>query len=168
MATLPILEYPDERLRNVGKPVTEFNDELQALIDDMLETMYAAPGIGLAGAQVDQHIQLFVADVSEDHNDPRVFINPSWEALDDERAPMQEGCLSIPDYYSEVPRALRIHVKAQDRHGEPFEYDADGLLAHCIQHESDHLKGILFIDYLSPLKRDRVKKKMQKRHRASA
>ncbi|WP_025732288.1 peptide deformylase [Carnimonas nigrificans] len=167
MALLTILEYPDEHLRTVAQPVTDFGDQLQTLIDDMFETMYAAPGIGLAGAQVDQHLQLFVLDVSEHQNDPRVYINPVWEALDDERKQMQEGCLSIPEYYAEVPRALRIKVSALDRHGKPFEHEADGLLAHCIQHETDHTKGVLFIDYLSPLKRERVKKKMLKRHKAS-
>ncbi|WP_027349726.1 peptide deformylase [Halotalea alkalilenta] len=168
MAILQILEYPDERLRTVAKPVEKFDDELNKLIDDMFETMYDAPGIGLAATQVDRHIRLFVMDVSDTQNQPMVLINPEYEPLDDERAQMQEGCLSVPEYYAEVPRALRIRARALDRDGKPFELEADGLLAHCIQHESDHLDGKLFVDYLSPLKRERIKKKMQKRHKASA
>lgn len=168
MALLPILEYPDKRLTTVAEPVTTFDDALQTLIDDMLETMYDAQGIGLAATQVDHHIRLFVMDVSETRDQPLVIINPEYTPLDDEREMMQEGCLSIPDYYAEVSRALRIHIKAQDRHGNPIEYDADDLHAHCVQHETDHLDGKLFIDYLSPLKRERVKKKMQKRHKAMA
>ncbi|MGJ8526384.1 Peptide deformylase [Halomonadaceae bacterium LMG 33818] len=167
MATLEILEYPADHLRKVAEPITTFDDELQTLIDNMFETMYAAPGIGLAATQVDRHIRLFVLDVSDNQSEPMVFINPEWEALDDERKPLQEGCLSIPEYYAEVSRALRIRVKALDRHGKPFEQEVDGLLAHCIQHENDHLNGVLFIDYLSPLKRDRVKKKMLKRHKGA-
>lgn len=165
MALLPILEYPDKRLYNVAEPITAFDEKLQQLIDDMLETMYDAQGVGLAASQVDRHIRLFVMDASDERNAPEVIINPEFEALDDERAMMQEGCLSVPDYYAEVERSLRIHVKAQDRHGNAVEFDTDGLRAHCIQHETDHLNGRLFIDYLSPLKRERVKKKMQKRHK---
>lgn len=168
MAILEILEYPDERLRTKAKPVEQVDDAIRQLIDDMFETMYDAPGIGLAATQVDRHIRLFVMDVSEDKSQPMVLINPEYEPLDDERAPLQEGCLSIPEYYAEVPRALRIRARALDRNGEPFELEADGLLAHCIQHEYDHLEGRLFIDYLSPLKRERVKKKMQKRHKAAS
>ncbi|OHV07772.1 peptide deformylase [Kushneria phosphatilytica] len=166
MALLDILEYPDERLRTRAAPVEQVDDEVRRLVDDMFETMYDAPGIGLAATQVDVHRRIVVMDVSEQKNQPMVLINPEWEALDDERAPLQEGCLSIPDYYAEVPRALRVRLRALDRNGQPWETDADGLLAHCIQHECDHLDGVLFVDYLSPLKRERVKKKMQKRHRA--
>ncbi|MEQ5766527.1 peptide deformylase [Halomonas sp. H33-56] len=165
MARLPILEFPDERLRNKAVPVENVDDEVRQLVDDMLETMYAAPGIGLAATQVDVHRRVIVIDVSEDQSTPLVLINPEVTPLGDEREPMQEGCLSIPEYYAEVPRALRVHLKAQGRDGEPYELEADGLLAHCIQHELDHLEGVLFVDYLSPLKRDRVMKKMQKRHR---
>ncbi|MBN8412497.1 peptide deformylase [Halomonas denitrificans] len=165
MARLPILEFPDERLRTKAVVVEHVDDEVRQLVDDMLETMYAAPGIGLAATQVDVHRRVIVIDVSEDQSTPVVLINPEVTPLGDEREPMQEGCLSIPEYYAEVPRALRVHLKALDRDGNPYELEADGLLAHCIQHELDHLEGVLFVDYLSPLKRDRVMKKMQKRHR---
>ncbi|WP_129139248.1 peptide deformylase [Modicisalibacter coralii] len=165
MAKLEILEFPDERLRNRAAPVETVDDEVRALVDDMLETMYDAHGIGLAATQVDVHRRVIVMDVSDDRSRPLVLINPEYEPLGDEREPMQEGCLSIPEYYAEVPRALRVHLKAQGRDGQPYELEADGLLAHCIQHECDHLEGRLFVDYLSPLKRDRVLKKMNKRHR---
>lgn len=165
MAKYPILEFPDERLRTKAVPVETVDDEVRQLVDDMLETMYAARGIGLAATQVDVHRRVIVMDVSDDQTDPRVLINPEVTPLGDEREPMQEGCLSIPEYYAEVPRALRVRLKALDRDGQPYELEADGLLAHCIQHELDHLNGVLFVDYLSPLKRDRVLKKMQKRHK---
>ncbi|QJQ94500.1 MULTISPECIES: peptide deformylase [Halomonadaceae] len=165
MAKLPILEFPDERLRTKAVPVSEVDDEVRRLVDDMLETMYDARGIGLAATQVDVHRRIVVMDVSDGQGEPRVMINPEYTPLGDEREPLQEGCLSIPEYYAEVPRALRVHLKALDRDGNPYELEADGLLAHCIQHEYDHLEGVLFVDYLSPLKRDRVLKKMQKRHR---
>lgn len=168
MATRTILEYPDPRLRTKAAPVAEVNDEIRTLVDDMIETMYHASGIGLAATQIDVHQRVIVMDVSDQHDSPLVLINPTYEPLDDERQPLQEGCLSIPDYYAEVPRALRVHLKATDRDGNDYELDADGLLAHCIQHECDHLEGVLFVDYLSPLKRDRVLKKMQKRHRQDA
>ncbi|SFT80700.1 peptide deformylase [Halomonas saccharevitans] len=165
MAKLPILEFPDERLRTVATPVETVDDEVRRLVDDMLETMYDASGIGLAATQVDVHRRVIVMDVSDDRSSPLVLINPEYTPIGDERDPMQEGCLSIPEYYAEVPRALKVHLKALDRDGKPYELEAEGLLAHCIQHEFDHLEGILFVDYLSPLKRDRVMKKMQKRHR---
>ncbi len=165
MAKLPILEYPDERLRTRAAPVAEVDDEIRRLVDDMLETMYDARGIGLAATQVDVHRRVIVMDVSDDRTSPLVLINPEVTPLGEAREPMQEGCLSIPEYYAEVPRALRVHLKALDRDGKPYELEADGLLAHCIQHELDHLEGVLFVDYLSPLKRDRVMKKMQKRHK---
>ncbi|WP_027947653.1 peptide deformylase [Litchfieldella anticariensis] len=165
MAKLPILEFPDERLRTKAAPVENVDDEVRQLVDDMLETMYEAQGIGLAATQVDVHRRVIVMDVSEDRSSPLVLINPEYHPIGDERESMQEGCLSIPEYYAEVPRALRVHLKALDRDGKPYELEADGLLAHCIQHEHDHLEGILFVDYLSPLKRDRVRKKMEKRHK---
>ena len=165
MAKLPILEFPDERLRTVATPVETVDDEVRRLVDDMLETMYDASGIGLAATQVDVHRRVIVMDVSDDRSSPLVLINPSYTPIGDERDPMQEGCLSIPEYYAEVPRALKVHLKALDRDGQPYELEAEGLLAHCIQHEYDHLEGVLFVDYLSPLKRERVMKKMQKRHR---
>ncbi|MEA3253225.1 MAG: peptide deformylase [Pseudomonadota bacterium] len=168
MAKLEILEYPDDRLRTKAAPVVAVDDEVRTLVDDMLETMYDAHGIGLAATQVDQHRRIIVMDVSDDQSQPRVLINPEYAPRDDEREPMQEGCLSIPEFYAEVPRALRVHLKALDRDGTPYELDADGLLAHCIQHECDHLEGRLFVDYLSPLKRDRIMKKMQKRHKQMA
>ncbi len=168
MAIRTILQYPDPRLRTKAVAVAQVDDKSRALVDDMIETMYDASGIGLAATQVDVHQRVIVMDVSDDRNGPLVLINPSYEPLDDEREPLQEGCLSIPDYYAEVPRALRVHLKATDRDGNAYELDADGLLAHCIQHECDHLEGVLFVDYLSPLKRDRILKKMQKRLKQDA
>lgn len=165
MTKLTILEFPDERLRTKAAPVVTVDDEVRRLVDDMLETMYDARGIGLAATQVDVHRRVIVIDVSDDQSQPLVLINPEYTPLGEEREPMQEGCLSIPEYYAEVPRALRVYLKALDRDGQPYEMEADGLLAHCIQHENDHLEGVLFVDYLSPLKRDRVLKKMQKRHK---
>ncbi len=165
MAKLPILEFPDERLRTKAAPVDVVDDEVRQLVDDMLETMYDASGIGLAATQVDVHRRVIVMDVSDDRASPLVLINPSYTPIGDARELMSEGCLSIPEYYAEVPRALKVQLKALDRDGKPYELEADGLLAHCIQHEYDHLQGVLFVDYLSPLKRDRVLKKMQKRHK---
>ena len=161
MSKLTILEYPDERLRTQARPVTRFDAALQQLADDMLETMYAAPGVGLAATQVDVHQQLLVADVSEGHDDPRVFVNP--EILSREGiAVREEGCLSVPGIFEEVERAARIKVRAQDVRGQTFELEADGLLAVCIQHEMDHLGGKLFVDYLSELKRQRIRKRLEK------
>ncbi len=165
MAKLPILEFPDERLRTRAAPVDAVDDEVRQLVDDMLETMYDARGIGLAATQVDVHRRVIVMDVSDDQSHPLVLINPEFTPVGDERDLMSEGCLSIPEYYAEVPRALRVHLKALGRDGQPYKLEADGLLAHCIQHEHDHLEGVLFVDYLSPLKRDRILKKMQKRHK---
>ncbi|WP_089727502.1 peptide deformylase [Modicisalibacter muralis] len=165
MAKLEILEFPDERLRTKAAPVDSVDDEVRTLVDDMLETMYDAPGIGLAATQVDVHRRVIVIDVSDDQSQPLVLINPEYTPIGDEREPMQEGCLSIPEYFAEVPRALCVNLKALDRDGQPYELEAEGLLAHCIQHEHDHLEGVLFVDYLSPLKRERIMKKMQKRHR---
>ncbi|WP_148252756.1 peptide deformylase [Aidingimonas lacisalsi] len=165
MAKLSILEFPDERLRTKAAPVDTVDEEVQRLVDDMLETMYDAQGIGLAATQVDVHRRVVVMDVSETRSEPLVLINPAYTPIGDEREELQEGCLSIPDYYADIPRALRVKLNALDREGQPYELEADGLLAHCIQHEYDHLEGILFVDYLSPLKRERVKKKMLKRHK---
>ncbi|NQD36068.1 peptide deformylase [Permianibacter sp. IMCC34836] len=167
MAKLEILEYPDPRLRTQAKPVTDFGPALQQQIDDMLETMYAAPGIGLAAAQVDIHKQLIVIDVSEENNQPIVLINPKvLEKRGVEE--MEEGCLSFPGVYAKVQRANEIKISALDRHGQPFEIDTGDLLAVCIQHELDHIEGKLFVDYLSPLKRERIRKQLEKKHRREA
>ncbi|MBW8312117.1 MAG: peptide deformylase [Rhizobium sp.] len=167
MAKLPILEFPDPRLRTVAKPVGQVDDALRNLVDDMLETMYAAPGIGLAATQVDVHVRLLVLDVSEDKSRPMVFINPEILSADGHQV-YQEGCLSVPGIYADVKRANQVRVRALDRNGEVFELDADGLLAVCIQHEMDHLAGKVFVDYLSPLKREQVKKKLAKQQRSEA
>ena len=165
MALLPILEYPDPRLRTKAKPVTVFDQALQSLIGNMFETMYTAPGIGLAATQVDFHQQLFVLDTSEDKNTPLVFINPEITELRGVEE-MEEGCLSFPGEYATVERAESITVKAQDREGNPFEMEANELLAVCIQHELDHLQGKLFVDYLSALKRNRIRKRLLKEQKA--
>jgi len=168
MAKLEILEFPDPRLRTVAKPVEKVDDELRKLIDDMFETMYACPGIGLAATQVNVHQRLIVMDLSEDQSQPRVFINPEITPLTDELAPYEEGCLSVPGFYEKVQRPARVRIKALDRDGNAFEEEADELLATCIQHEIDHLDGKLFVDYVSRLKRDRIKKKLEKLHRQQA
>jgi peptide deformylase len=161
MALLEILKYPDPRLRTVAKPVEHVDDTLRALIDDMFATMYEAPGIGLAATQVDFHERLLVLDITEDKTAPMVFINP--EILASEGIMVHdEGCLSVPEVYEPVERAEKITVKALDRAGNEFKLDVEGLLAVCIQHEMDHLDGKLFVDYLSVLKRSRLKKKMAK------
>ena len=161
MPLLDILTFPDERLRTKAVPITEFNEELNTFVDDMFETMYAAPGIGLASTQVNVHKQLVVVDVSEDKNQPYCFINPEITHKEGKEV-CQEGCLSVPEFYADVARAENITVKALDQHGKEFELEADGLLAICIQHELDHLKGKLFVDYLSPLKQQRLRKKLAK------
>lgn len=169
MAVLPVLEYPDPRLRTLAKPVTEFNDQLQRIIDDMLETMYDQNGLGLAATQVDFHQRVVVMDFSEEKNDPIVFINPRFDVLDDSPNEEQEGCLSVPGFYEHIYRAARVKVIALDRHGKEFDMKVSGLLAVCVQHEIDHLDGKLMVDYLSPLKRNRIKTKLvknQKRMRA--
>jgi peptide deformylase len=164
MSHLTILHFPDERLRTVAKPVERVDDKLRKFIDDMFETMYEAPGIGLAATQVDFHQRLIVIDVSEEKNQPLVFINPEiLEKVGVEE--MDEGCLSVPGIYEKVQRADKVKVRALDRNGETFELEADGLLAVCIQHEIDHLDGKLFVDYLSSLKRQRIKKKLEKQLR---
>ena len=165
MAILNILEFPDPRLRTIAKAVERVDDDLRQLIDDMFETMYDAPGIGLAATQVNVHKRLVVMDLSEDKNEPLVFINPEFESLTDEVDQYQEGCLSVPGFYENVDRPQKVKIKALDRDGQPVELIAEGLLAVCIQHECDHLNGKLFVDYLSTLKRDRIKKKLEKQHR---
>lgn len=162
---LPILEFPDPRLRIKAKPVAEVNDAIRQLVDDMLETMYHAQGIGLAATQVDRHVQVVVMDLSEAKDAPQVFINPSLTPLCQDTAPYDEGCLSVPGFYETVERPARVRIQALGRDGQPFEIEADGLLAVCIQHEIDHLSGKLFVDYLSSLKRDRIKKKLEKLHK---
>jgi peptide deformylase len=162
MALLPILEYPDPRLRMRAKPVTKVDDRIRRLIDDMLETMYAAPGIGLAATQVDVHERIIVIDISERHDEPVCLVNP--EILEQSGSiNSEEGCLSVPEFYEFVDRAQWIRVRALDRDGTLREFEAEDMLAVCIQHEMDHLEGKLFVDYLSSLKRERVKKKFTKR-----
>jgi len=161
MALLPILEYPDPRLRERALPVTAFDEAFGRLVDDMLETMYAAPGIGLSATQVNVRRRLLVIDISEKHDEPLVFVNP--EILGREgAAKSEEGCLSVPGIFDQIERAAKVRVRAQDRHGEWFERDLEGMLAVCLQHEMDHLDGKLFVDYLSDIKRDRIRKKLDK------
>ncbi len=167
MARLPIIEFPDPRLRTVARPVREVDTRIRQLIDDMFETMYEAPGIGLAATQVDVHERLLVLDVSEDKSYPMVFINPEILLAEGHQV-YQEGCLSVPGIYADVKRAEKIVVRALDRDGQPFEVTAEGLLAVCIQHEMDHLAGKVFVDYLSPLKRELVRKKLAKQRREDA
>lgn len=162
MTLRTILNYPDPRLRTLAKPVTVFDDKLHTLIDDMFATMYAAKGIGLAASQIDEHVQLIVMDLSEDNDQPRVFINPKITPLVDEQFTYEEGCLSVPDYYDKVDRPKRVKIEALDKDGNPFEEEAEGMLAVCIQHELDHLNGKLFVDYLSKLKQDRARDKVRK------
>jgi peptide deformylase len=164
MALLTILEFPDPRLRTRAAPVKEFDASLSRLVDDMLETMYAAPGIGLAATQVDVHRAVIVVDVSEAHDQPQVFVNPRILAREGVEQ-SEEGCLSVPQVYEPVERAARVRVQAQDRHGISFERDLDGLLAVCVQHEMDHLEGKLFVDYLSSLKRERIRSRLVKEQR---
>ena len=164
MSKLTILEFPDARLRTVATPIETVDAALQTQIDDMFETMYAAPGIGLAATQVDFHKQLIVIDVSETKDQPIVLINPKITHRDGEQV-YQEGCLSVPGIYADVTRANTVRVEALNRKGEPYAIEADGLLAVCIQHEMDHLAGKVFVDYLSPLKREMVRKKLAKQAR---
>ena len=162
MAILPILEVPDARLRRMSEPVSDVNDEIRTLVADMFETMYAAPGIGLAATQVDHHIQLIVIDLSENKDQPMVFINPKVTPLTEETQPYEEGCLSVPQIYDKVERPSRVKIEAINLEGQSFTLEADQLLAVCIQHEMDHLNGKLFVDYLSPLKRQRAREKVEK------
>jgi peptide deformylase len=165
MAVLEILEFPDSRLRTVAKPVKDVDDRVRQLIDDMFETMYDAPGIGLAASQINVHEQIVVIDVSDDRSQPLVFINPEITVIDQDTFEYDEGCLSVPGFYETVVRPQHIRVKALDRNGEPFEMEPEGLLAVCIQHENDHLLGKLFVDYISPLKRNRIRSKLEKLHK---
>ncbi len=164
MAILDILHFPDPRLRNRARPVAQVDDSVRRLVSDMFETMYQAPGIGLAAVQVNDPRRVVVIDISEDHDQPLCLINP--EILErDGVEEMEEGCLSVPGFYEKVQRADRVRVRALDRDGKDFELEAEGLLAVCIQHEIDHLEGKLFVDYLSNLKRQRIRRKLEKEHR---
>jgi peptide deformylase len=164
MSILTILHFPDERLRTQASPVDKVDTSIQKLVDDMFETMYDAPGIGLAATQVNVHKQVLVLDISDDKDQPMCFINPEIIEHDGHQK-FDEGCLSVPGIYETVERAEHIRVKALDKEGNPFEMDAEGLLAVCIQHEMDHLKGKLFVDYLSSLKRQRIQKKLLKQQK---
>jgi peptide deformylase len=168
MTILNILEFPDPRLRIVAKPVKQVDATIKQLIEDMFETMYAAPGIGLAATQVNIHQQIVVIDVSDEQTEPLVFINPEITTLEGDQHEYDEGCLSVPGFYETVSRPEKVLVKALDREGKSFEMQPEGLLAVCIQHEVDHLQGKLFVDYLSPLKRQIIKKKLEKQHKQNA
>src|SRR6204780_3097377 len=167
MALLPILEFPDPRLRTRAEPVQQFDDALRQLVADMLQTMYAAPGIGLAATQVDVHRRLLVMDVSAEQDQPQVYLNPEIVTRDGVEV-SEEGCLSVPNIFEQVERAARIQVRAQGEHGAPFERELTGLAAVCLQHEMDHLAGKLFVDYLSGLKRERIRRKLEKERRERA
>ncbi len=164
MALLPILAYPDPRLRTVAKPVETIDSTIKTLIDDMFDTMYDAKGIGLAATQVDRHVRVVVMDLAKENESPapQVFINPVVTPLTDDTAPYQEGCLSVPEVYDTVERPSRVKIEALDKEGQAFSVEAEGLLAVCIQHELDHLNGIMFVDYLSRLKQDRAREKVKK------
>jgi len=168
MALLPILEFPDPRLRTVAKPVEKVDEHIKKLASDMLETMYDAPGIGLAATQINVHERILVIDVSEDNSEPLVFINPEVEIIDDIEEGYDEGCLSVPGFFEEVSRPAHIKVKAIGLDGKEFEMEPQGLLAVCIQHEIDHLDGKLFVDYISPMKRKRIRAKLEKQQRQRA
>ena len=165
MALLSILRYPDPRLHTIAKPVTAFDERLAKLVADMADTMYTAPGIGLAATQVDVHEQVIVIDVSDTRDQLLVLVNPEIVWASDERQVYDEGCLSVPGIFDGVERPLRVRIKAQDASGKLQEFDAEGLLAVCVQHEMDHLKGKVFVEYLSPLKRNRIKTKLVKKER---
>jgi len=167
MARLPILEYPDPRLRIRAEPVTKFDSELKKLVADMFETMYSAPGIGLAATQVNVHRRILVCDIGVDSKQPYCLINPEIVRAEG-KTNAEEGCLSVPEFYDFIDRAAVIRVRACDENGKPFEFEADGMLAVCIQHEMDHLEGKLFVDYLSDLKRERLKKKASKKAKRAA
>ncbi|WP_323143201.1 peptide deformylase [Massilia phyllosphaerae] len=166
MALLNILRYPDPRLHKVAKPVTEFGERLDKLVADMAETMYDAPGVGLAASQIDVHERLITIDITETKDDLMVFVNPEIVWASEEKQVYDEGCLSVPGVYDGVERPARVKVRAVDQHNKPFEIEADGLLAVCIQHEMDHLMGKVFVEYLSPLKRNRIKTKLLKEERS--
>ncbi|XQW85163.1 peptide deformylase [Thalassotalea piscium] len=162
MAILPVLRFPDQRLRTKAAPVKEVNDNIRRIVNDMFDTMYEENGVGLAATQVDIHQQIVVIDVSEDKEQAYVLINPEIIKRNDETMINEEGCLSVPGCYAKVDRHTKVTVKALDINGDPFELDAEELLSICIQHELDHLKGVLFVDYLSPLKRNRIQTKLEK------
>jgi len=168
MAILKILEFPDLRLRTFAKPVAEVDETIKRLIADMFDTMKDAQGIGLAASQIDVHLRVIVMNLGEDDIGPRVFINPEIEPLDESVDPYEEGCLSVPGFYEKVDRPAHVMIRALDGEGKAFEEEARGLLAVCIQHEIDHLEGKLFVDYLSPFKRQRIRKKLEKIHRQNA
>ena len=168
MARLNILRYPDPRLHTVARPVAQVDERIRRLVDDMLETMYDAEGVGLAATQVDVHERVIVIDTSESRDEPRVLINPELVMRSEEMVFGDEGCLSVPTIYDKVPRHARVRVRALGRAGETREFDAEGLLSVCVQHEMDHLMGKVFVEYLSPLKRDRIKTKMLKKSRDGA
>ena len=165
MALLPILRYPDPRLHKVAEPVREVDDRIRQLVRDMADTMYDAPGVGLAATQVDVHERVIVIDVSEEGNDLRVLINPEITWMSDQIQVYEEGCLSVPGVYDQVKRAAEIRVRALNEKGETCEFEADGLLAVCVQHEMDHLMGKVFVEYLSPLKQNRIRNKLRKQER---
>jgi len=168
MALLPIICYPDPRLHKVAKPVKVFDDRLKKIVADMAQTMYEAPGVGLAATQVDIHERIIVIDTSDSREELKVFINPEIIWQSEEYKNWREGCLSVPDYFDEVERPNKVRVRAYDENGEIFELEAEGLMSVCIQHEMDHLVGKVFVDYLSPLKRMRIKGKMKKREKLYA
>ncbi|OMQ21177.1 MULTISPECIES: peptide deformylase [Serratia] len=167
MSVLQVLHFPDERLRKVAAPVKEVNADIQRIVDDMFETMYAEEGIGLAATQVDIHQRIIVIDISENRDEPLVLINPEMLEKHGETG-IEEGCLSVPEHRALVPRAEKVKIRALDREGKSFEFEADELLAICIQHEMDHLVGKLFVDYLSPLKRQRIRQKLEKMAKLNA
>ncbi len=168
MAMLEILEFPDPRLRTKAEPVASVDNAIRKTVDDMLETMYEANGIGLAATQVNIHKRIIVIDVSEERSEPMVFINPNITVLDEDPDSYDEGCLSVPGFYETVERPKGIRVEALDKEGKSFVIEPEGLLAVCLQHEVDHLNGKLFVDYISPMKRNRIRKKLEKQHRAQA
>lgn len=165
MALLPILQYPDPRLHTVAKPVAQVDARIRQLVDDMLETMYDAKGVGLAATQINVHERVVVIDTSEERNDPLVLINPEIIWASDEMIVWEEGCLSVPTIYDKVDRHAKVRVRALNRNGETYEFEGEELLAVCVQHELDHLSGKVFVEYLSPLKRNRIKTKLVKRQR---
>ncbi|MBV6273295.1 peptide deformylase [Alcaligenaceae bacterium CGII-47] len=165
MALLPILQYPDPRLHKVAAPVQQVDERIRQLVRDMAQTMYEAPGVGLAATQVDVHERVVVIDISDEGNDLHVLINPEITWKSEDKQVYEEGCLSVPGVYDEVERAAKIHVRALNEQGEPFEFDAEGLLAVCVQHELDHLLGKVFVEYLSGLKQNRIRTRLRKQQR---
>ena len=166
MALRTILEFPDMRLRTIATPVINFDSSLSSLIKDMLETMYSAGGIGLAATQIDVHQRILVIDVSENRDKPQIFVNPTFTVSDKQNLDYDEGCLSIPGFYETISRPKKVVIHSQDQHGKHFDLEADGILAVCIQHEIDHLDGKLMVDYISRLKRNRIRSKLEKKHKA--